>query len=94
MSVKAVFLYPENGYRHNQEKGRECGLEVGAKYEVSGINMGQSSTSVYLEGFKGSFNSVHFEFEENGKPLDIFQDPRFNPYLSTRGGPTHECRPD
>ena len=38
MSVKAVFLYPENGYRHNQEKVRECGLEVGAKYEVSGIN--------------------------------------------------------
>lgn len=85
MSVKAVFLYPESGYRHDQEKVQRCGLEVEKEYEVSQIIMGQSSTSVYLEGFQGWFNSVHFEFMEDGKPLDIFRDPRFNPYLG-RGG--------
>lgn len=85
MSVKAVFLYPENGTKYDQEKAMKCGLEKGKEYEVSHIVMGQSSTSVYLEEFKGPFNSVHFGFMEAGKPLDIFRDPRFNPYLG-RGG--------
>lgn len=88
MGVKAIFVCPDNGTSYDQEKVKECGLEVGAKYEVSHIVMGQSSTSVYLEGFKGPFNSVHFLFEEAEEPLDIFRDPRFNPYLGTRGGRT------
>lgn len=89
MSVKAVFLYPENGTRYSRERVQQCGLEVGAKYEVSNIIMGQSSTSVYLEGFEAPFNSIHFVFEENGEPLDIFRDHRFNPYLGRAGGGGH-----
>ena len=86
MSVKAVFLYPENGTGCDQVKVQSCGLEVKKEYEVSNIVMGQSNTSVYLEGYAGPFDSVHFEFLEDGKPLNIFRDPRFNPYLGKMGG--------
>lgn len=56
-------------------------LEVGMEYEVRTISMGQSYTNIYLEGLSGSFNSVIFEFYENGKKLNIFKDRRFNPYI-------------
>lgn len=56
-------------------------LEVGIEYEVRNISIGQSHTSIYLKGFNGSFNSVIFEFYENGKELNIFKDKRFNPYI-------------
>lgn len=81
MSVKAVFLYPKCGTEFDQERAQSCGLEVKREYEVSHFVMGQSSTSVYLEGY-----TFHFEFLEDGKPLDIFRDPRFNPYLRRMGG--------
>lgn len=72
MSVKAVFLYPKCGTEFDQERVQSCGLEVKREYEVSHFVMGQSSTSVYLEGYTLPFNSIHFEFLEDGKPLDIF----------------------
>lgn len=50
MSVKAVFLYPKCGTEFDQERVQSCGLEVKREYEVSHFVMGQSSTSVYLEG--------------------------------------------
>ena len=86
MSVKAVFLYPKCGTEFDQERVQNCGLEVKREYEVSHFVMGQSSTSVYLEGYTLPLNSIHFEFLEDGKPLDIFRDPRFNPYLRRMGG--------
>ena len=43
--------------------------------------MGQSSTSVYLDGFDHPFNSVQFTFFENKQEIDIFRDARFNPYI-------------
>lgn len=79
--VMARFLYPDHGTRFNIETAQKAGLEKGKEYEVRKILMGQSSTSIFLEGLKGSFNSVQFEFFEGGKPLNIFRDPRFNPYL-------------
>ena len=79
--VTAKFVYPENGWPCDIKKVKECGMVVGNEYPVHRIDMGQSSTSVYLEGFCDVFNSVHFEFFENGTPLDIFRDSRFNPYI-------------
>lgn len=60
---------------------RQTDLEVGKEYEVEGISMGGSYTSIYLVEKRYSYNSIMFEFYENGKPLNIYKDRRFNPYL-------------
>lgn len=56
-------------------------LEYGKTYEVEGIDMGQSYTSIYLKDMQNPYNSVIFEFYEDSKPLDIYLDTRFNPYI-------------
>lgn len=78
--VSAKFAYPENGTAHHQETAKKY-LHVGHEYEVSQIIMGQSYTSVYLSGIDCVFNSVMFDFYENGNDLNIFRDNRFNPYI-------------
>lgn len=60
---------------------RQTDLEVGKEYEVKGISMGGSRTSIYLVEKRYSYNSIMFEFYENGKPINIYKDRRFNPYL-------------
>lgn len=56
-------------------------LIVGEMYEVESVSMGQSYTDVYLVGKNSGYNSVMFEFYEDGKSLDIYSDARFNPYI-------------
>jgi uncharacterized protein (DUF4213/DUF364 family) len=73
--LTAIYNYPENGYRPAEE------LVVGQEYEVEDVSMGQSYTSIFLKGYTGVFNSVQFDFYENGKPHDIFRDSRYNPYM-------------
>lgn len=77
----AKFMYPNYGYDGDKEYAEKMGLKVGERYEIEDISMGGFYTSIYLKDIKGSFNSVQFEFEENGKPIDIYDDPRYNPYL-------------
>ena len=78
MSLTAVYNYPQNGYRPATQ------LEVGKEYLVERVNMGQSSTDISLFGFGGYFNSVQFDFFEDGKPIDIYRSPKYNPYLRNR----------
>jgi len=78
MSLTAVYNYPENGYRPAKQ------LEVGKEYNVERVDMGQSSTGIYLSGFSVSFNSVQFDFFEDGKPIDIYRSPKYNPYIRKR----------
>lgn len=59
----------------------EADLQVGAMYPVDAVSMGQSSTYVRIKG--KSRNSVMFEFYENGAEINIFTDPRYNPYMGT-----------
>ena len=80
----AKFMYPNYGYDCDKEYVKKVGLKVGERYEVEDISMGGSHTSVYLKDIKGSFNSVQFKFEEDEKSIDIYRDPRYNPYLSLR----------
>ena len=56
-------------------------LEYGKTYEVEDIDMGQSFTSIYLKDMRNAYNSVIFEFYEDGKSLDIYSDTRFNSYI-------------
>lgn len=74
-NIAAVYKYPDTGYRPAQN------LIVGNAYKVTGIYMGSSSTTITLYGFQNEFNSVQFDFFEDGKPLDIYSDARFNPWL-------------
>ena len=56
-------------------------LELGKEYEVESINMGQSHTTIRLKDRPNLYNSVYLAFYENGNPLDIYKDRRFNPYI-------------
>lgn len=77
----AEFMYPNAGTDYDKEKVREVGLEVGRKYEVRDIDMGNWYTKVWLEGYSRAFNSVHFEFYEDGKEIDIYNSPKYNIWL-------------
>lgn len=82
MTIYAVVETLRAGYDCEEEMVKTLGFKVGDKFELECIDMGGSSTSIYLKDFPSQpFNSVFFEFEENGKELDIYSDTRFNPYL-------------
>ena len=76
----AKFMYPDNGWDSDVEYAKKVSLKVGEKYEVEYLSMGQSNTSVYLKDVKGVFNSVQFDFEEDGKLISIYDSPKYNPY--------------
>ncbi|AQW88980.1 hypothetical protein pEaSNUABM50_00467 [Erwinia phage pEa_SNUABM_50] len=75
--------YPNNGYEI--ERIRLKALDRKKYYPVVSIDIGSSSTRIYLEGDKNAYNSVNFEFyTKHGDEYileDIFEDPDLNPYL-------------
>ena len=77
----AKFMYPDNGWDGDVKYAKEAGLEVGKKYEVEEVYMGQSNTTIFLNGLAGCFNSVQFEFEEDGIFIVIVKSPKYNPYM-------------
>ena len=78
----AKFNYPDNGWPGERGYPESKGLEVGKRYELEYVSMGQSYTSIYLTEIEGVFNSVQFDFEEeDGTPVDIYDDPRYCPYM-------------
>lgn len=81
MNVKARFMYPNNGRAFDKERAYTAGLICGVDYDVESISMGQSITYICLSGLNGTFNSVQFDFYEDGSPINIYRDMRFNPYL-------------
>ena len=83
MTIYAVVETLRAGYDCEKEIVKTLGFKEGDKFEVDYIDMDGSSTSIHLKGFPNQpFNSVFFEFEENGEELDIYDDTRFNPYLN------------
>lgn len=83
MTIYAVVETLIAGYDCEKELVKSLGFKEGDKFEVDYIDMGSSSTGIHLKDFPNqSFNSVFFEFEENGEELDIYDDTRFNPYLN------------
>lgn len=81
MSIVAIVNTLEAGYDYQKDTMLKLGFKLNDRFNVESINMGQSSTSIYLKDYKESFNSVFFKFEENNIELDIYSDPRFNPYI-------------
>ena len=86
MTVYAIVSSLTSGHENDREQVKNLNFKIGDKFEVENISMGQSYTSLTLKEFpKKSFNSSNFNFEEDGKELNIFNDKRFNPYLSFYG---------
>lgn len=56
-------------------------LELNKEYEVESVEMYRSYTNIKLKNIDRKFNSVIFEFYENGNEIDIYNDPRYNPYI-------------
>lgn len=80
----ARYIDSNAGYEYDQKNAEK--LTLGEYYPVAAISMGQSSTSITLQGQSGSFNSVNFSFfKKVGDKFvqhDIYSDPEYNPYLS------------
>ena len=75
---------PNSGYTFDKEKIK--GLPSDDCYfRVSNLSMGGSHTSIFIDGYRGAFNSIHFTFYKvvGNKFIehDIFSDPYYNPYL-------------
>ena len=58
----------ENGYDFEKEKANKE-FEVGKKYRITSGSMGQSHTSIKIEGKEGSWNSVLFDVDIYTCPL-------------------------
>lgn len=76
---------PDAGHDGQKESVKD--LVPGIFYPVHDLEMGQSSTSFKIESFpRKSFNSVHFTFYERVgnvmKEVNIYNSPKYNPYLS------------
>lgn len=52
------------------------------RFDVSQIDMGQSSTKISIQGMSEIFNSVHFKFYLHNKEIDIYGSGLINPYIS------------
>ena len=80
MSITAKVVSLTGGYRFDKERFDKLNAEIGDEYEVGAISIGQSSSTVQLKS-GGFYNTVYFEFYEDGVKFDIFKDKRFNYYL-------------
>ena len=75
--AKVVTL--QAGYRAEQEEVEELGWNIDDEFEVESISVGGWRTDVTLKD-GGYFNSGFFEFYENGEPLNVYDDERFQKY--------------
>lgn len=83
MKIFAKYL-DENGYSYQPEEAREKGLIKGELYELVNASIGQSSSSIYVLGAEGSFNSVMFDFYDGtGKEIDLME-TEYNTYRRIR----------
>lgn len=82
MKLFAVVTCLTHGYDHDKKQMAKHNLQLGDRLEVRTVSMGQSSTSIGMVEPNEWFNSVNFRFEtEEGYPVDIYRDPRYNPYM-------------
>lgn len=72
-TLYAVFL-GTGGWSKEAEYAKKD-LTVGQEYEVGDIDVGRSSSCIYIKGFDGSYNSVMFEYLYNGEEYDYISNP-------------------
>lgn len=72
---------PTNGLANSErEVVEKADLHIGYYYPVEQVIMTQSYTDITLARL-GHFNSVFEFYGEDGNKIDIYNDPRYNPYL-------------
>ena len=78
MALMAKYVRPQAGYVEPNKQ-----LTVNEVYAVTNVEMHHYHTNINLEGFgTENFNSVNFDFQdEKGNEVNIFTDPKYNPYL-------------
>ena len=77
----ALLAHKEWGYSGDIEKVAPYPLNT--VFEVENISIGQSHSSLELVGIDDSFNTINFDFfDDDGNPVNIFKDKRFNSYLN------------
>lgn len=70
MHIFARLIHPEYGYDHDKEQAKK--LDPNMDYVVTNVSVGRSSSSFGLAAFPGqSFNTVQFDFYENGQLIDV-----------------------
>lgn len=82
MTLYAKFDNAAGGYYYDKQIAKS--LVHGKVYVVDYIDMGQSSTRVFLEGVEKGLNSINLNFYSDEKcqiEHDIYEDPEYNPYL-------------
>ena len=62
--------------QEEQEEVEDLGWNIGDEFEVDNISVSGWHTDVTLKG-GDFFNSCFFEFYEDGKPLNVYSDGRF-----------------
>lgn len=72
-TLYAVFL--GTGGWSNEADYAKKDLTVGQEYKVDRIDVGRSSSCIYIEGFGGSYNSVMFDYSYNGEEYDYISNP-------------------
>ena len=78
--IFAKYAHPNNGHEYQQVEINGL-LKVKQQYPVDRISIGNCHTVVFLKSILKPFNTVFFDFYENGKEIDIYTDPRFNHHI-------------
>lgn len=68
-------------YGQDDDRNAVKDFEIGQRFVVERLEMGQSHTYILINDGQ-LFNAVNFEFEDTNGEVDIFSDPRYNPYLN------------
>jgi hypothetical protein len=59
----------KGGYPAENAKANAA-FVIGNRYVITSGTMGQSSTSLMIEGVEGSWNSVMFDYDEKSAPIE------------------------
>jgi hypothetical protein len=70
-------IFTGRGGYPDENKCANATFEIGKKYIITGGTVGQSHTSLKIQGFEGRWNSVMFDFDWQSAPLEF-------PYLNSR----------
>lgn len=76
--IKAIVKTLTAGYPMEAEEFQQLGWSIGDSFEVESISVGGFSSTIIIDGKE--YNSVFFDFEEDGVPLNIYSDSRFAQY--------------
>lgn len=76
--LTAKYLHTEAGTTFDRWNA-DTKLELGKEYHVRKVDMGAFRTDIQLAEAEGTFNSMLFDFYEDGKLVNIYRSTKYNP---------------